>query len=720
VKATPVLLESAEVTTMQLPYARAERAVGRKAAWTAALAALVFVCSADSHAAPVTPDDAIWTRWCYAAQMSPDGRHIAYVTATQRKPDEEPGGRYTELYVVSVKDGAIRPFVTGKINVRSPRWSPDGKRIAFLMARGEKAETQVWVIPSDGGEAVPVTDSETSVLAFRWHPSGSRIAYVATTPKTEREKELEEKGYGFIFYEENLKHRNLYVVDVAPEGKPSKGKQLTEGVTVWSFEFSPDGNTIAAAISPKNLVDHSYMFKKIYTLDLATGELTQLTDNPGKLGNFAFSPDGSKLAYAAALERKDHAVSQAYVIDTAGGEPRNIAPDGFRGHITWVGWKNDNTVLYYAREGVWPTLNLFDLKRGRRKVILHAREEGFVFGPPSYTTDFKHFALVGTAPDVPDDVYYWRPGRKPARLTDLNPWVARRDLGKQEVIRYRARDGAEIEGILIYPVGYRPGESYPLIVIVHGGPESNYSNGWLTSYSRPGQVLAGKGYVVFYPNYRSSTGYGLDFAWAGYNDPAGVEFDDIADGIDYLVDSGLADRDRVGLTGGSYGGYAAAWFSSYYTKYVKAVTMFVGISDLISKRGTTDIPYEELYVHSGKKLEDMWELSLERSPIYWAHQSRTAVLIVGGTDDTRVHPSQSLEYYRRLKMNDHPAVRLVRYPREHHGNRMQTGQIDLIHRMLQWFDWYVKDANPLDGPMPPLDISDSYGLDFEEDRGETN
>jgi dipeptidyl aminopeptidase/acylaminoacyl peptidase len=143
--------------------------------------------------------------------------------------------------------------------------------------------------------------------------------------------------------------------------------------------------------------------------------------------------------------------------------------------------------------------------------------------------------------------------------------------------------------------------------------------------------------------------------------------------------------------------------------------MFVGISDLVSKRGTTDIPYEELYVHSGKKLDEMWEKSLERSPIYHAHKSRSAVLIYGGQSDTRVHPSQSLEYYRRLKMNDHPAVRLVQYPGERHGNAKEPGRIDVLHRTLQWFDWYVKDKKPLDGAMPPLDISDSYGLELDDE-----
>jgi dipeptidyl aminopeptidase/acylaminoacyl peptidase len=299
------------------------------------------------------------------------------------------------------------------------------------------------------------------------------------------------------------------------------------------------------------------------------------------------------------------------------------------------------------------------------------------------------------------------------QITEVNSWLKERTLGLQDMISYRARDGEEIEGIIIYPVNYQAGSQYPLIIYIHGGPEHHNLNSWLTTYSLPGQAMAGKGYIVYYPNYRSSTGYGTDFSLSGYGDPAGKEFDDIADGIDFFVREGMADKERVGLAGGSYGGYAAAWFSSYYTKKVKAVSMFAGVSDLISKRGTTDITYEELYVHSGKKLEEMWQLSLERSPIYWAHQSKTAVLIANGQDDSRVHPAQSLEYYYRLKMNDHPAVRLVRYPGEKHGLSKQPARTDFILRQIDWMDWYVKEGKPLTGPMPPLDLSNAYGLDME-------
>jgi dipeptidyl aminopeptidase/acylaminoacyl peptidase len=329
-----------------------------------------------------------------------------------------------------------------------------------------------------------------------------------------------------------------------------------------------------------------------------------------------------------------------------------------------------------------------------------------------FTGDFKHFTMIGSSPDMPGDVFYWNGKDEFIRLTDVNPWLKQRNIAKQEVIQYQARDGWEIEGMLIYPANYKSGKTYPLVVYVHGGPESHYSNKWISAYSRPGQVLANDGYFVFYPNYRASTGYGLEFAYAGYGDAAGREFDDVADGIDYLVQKGFVDKNRVGLAGGSYGGYASAWFGTYYTEKVRAVCMFVGISDLVSKRSTTDIPYEELYVHSGKPLEEMWQFSLERSPVYHAHKSKTAFLIYGGAADTRVHPAQSLELYRRLKMNDHPAVRLVQYPGEKHGNSKQPGRTDVLYRQISWFDWYVKNAKPLDGPMPPLDISDKYGLEL--------
>ena len=656
-----------------------------------------------------TADDVMRTLQVTAAKISPDGGHIAYTVRTPRKPSDEAGSAYVSLHVLDRQSGFSQPYLSGKVNVSGVAWKPDGKSITFLMTRGEKAKKQVWQIDLSGGEAYQLTKSPTSISSYQWHPDGKTLAYIAQEPPSAREKALKKKGYDFIFYEEEWKHRNLYHFDVAAK----KTKKLTSDVTIWSFAFSPDGKKIAAGVSSRNLIDYQYAFQTIHLVDPASGELTELTANPRKLGNFAFSPDGKQLAFAAALEQKDHAVSQVFVIPVSGGTSKNLTEADFAGHVQWVAWKDNKTIYFRAGEGVYNTLSTVSSTGGKRKMILDGRKQEVSFNDPSMDKNHKYMAFVGQSPEIPGDVYVWKSGAKSMqRLTDLNPWLKDINLGKQVPYTYKARDGQAVEGLLIYPVGYKSGETYPLVMQIHGGPESHYTNRWITRYANPGQVLAGRGYLAFYPNYRASTGYGVKFGAYGYNDAAGVEFDDIADGIDALVNDGMADKDRVGLGGGSYGGFASAWFATYYTEKVRAVCMFVGISNLISKRGTTDIPYEELFVHSGKKLEEMWDQSLERSPIYYAHQSKTATLIYGGADDPRVHPAQGLELYRRMKMNDHPAVRLVYYPGEKHGNSKQPGQIDVVHRIMDWYDWYVKDAKPLDGPMPPLDISDRYGLDL--------
>lgn len=698
---------------------RQHHGAATRAAVLAAAAVLAFALGDTTavQAGVVTPEDVLSLDYATSAAISPDGKWIAYTVSKPRGVDDDAGERYVELHVVNVKSGESRGFVTGKVNVSTLRWSPDGGRISFKMSRGKDAKTQVWAIPIDGGEATALTHSKESVIAYRWHPAGDRIAYTATEPKSERRKALEKKGYGFKFYEEKLRHRNLYVENVADDGANTEA--LTGGITVWDFVFSPDGAWIAAGASEKNLIDYRYVFQHIYLIDAATGETTKFSDNPGKLGNYAFSPDGTRIAYTAALTQSDHAVSQVFVKPVDGGETVNLTEPDFAGHVEWCAWKDKNTVLYRASEGVWMTLNTVKASGGERKVIFDGEKAGISINDPTMTDDFKHFAFTGTSPEIPRDVFYWQGKGEPRRLTELNPWVKERDLGRVEVYRHAARDGYEVEGLLYYPVDYDPSKTYPLMVAVHGGPESHHSWSWRTYYSRPVQVLTGEGYLVFLPNYRSSTGYGLEHTKWHLGDAAGVEFDDVADGIKSLVDAGLADPERVGLGGGSYGGYAAAWFATYYTDLVKAVVMFVGISDLVSKRSTTDIPYEELYVHSKDMLEDTWQKSLERSPITYAHQSKTATLIIGGADDTRVHPSQSLELYRRLKMNDHPAVRLVQYPGEGHGNRKMPGRRDVLYRAVQWYNWFVRDLKPLDGGMPDADISDLYPLDLGEQKEKT-
>jgi dipeptidyl aminopeptidase/acylaminoacyl peptidase len=279
------------------------------------------------------------------------------------------------------------------------------------------------------------------------------------------------------------------------------------------------------------------------------------------------------------------------------------------------------------------------------------------------------------------------------RLTNSNSWLDEIELGRQSAVSWQAEDGMELQGVLIYPLNYEKGKKYPLITTVHGGPESHYENGWLTNYSDPGQVASAEGYFVFYPNYRGSTGRGEEFAKSSQGDMAGAEFDDIIAGIDELIEVGLVDSARVGVTGGSYGGYATGWFSTRYTDRFAAGVMFVGISNNISKWGTSDIPEELFLVHSRQRIWDDYQSFLERSPIYHAGQAETPLLIAAGKEDTRVDPSQSYELYRHLKTRTDTPVRLVLYPGEGHGNRQSTARLDYNLRMMRWFNKFLKESS---------------------------
>lgn len=659
----------------------------------------------------VEPEDILSLQYARVEQFNEDGKSLIYGVYNQRGPNEKAGPARLHHFILNLQNGEKQQLFHDSISVNTPKRSPDGQIIAFLYKKG-KDKRQLWKMSAEGGNMVQLTNSKSDVTQFEWHPDGNAIAYLAQTPATERELELKKRGYDFIFFEENLKNSNLHMIELDKDYNLSSTRQLTEGMHVWDFNFDMQGDQIAYSASEKNLIDQRYMFRKIYVLDLKTKEAKIAVEDRGKLGNYEFSPDGNKLAFTSAFNIHDHVVSQAFVINLESMNTVNLTPRDFKGHMNWVHWKDNSQVVIFSEEGVYPKLSVKPAAGGERKIIMDAEESGIIFGTPVFTDGFTQIATVGSTPYDPNNIYLWKNG-KPEKVVDLNTHLEGKEFGKQEVFQFNARDGQEIEGILIKPVDYKAGEKYPLISYVHGGPEAHYSNGWISRYSAPGQVMAGKGYLVAYINYRASTGYGVDFGMEGFGDPAGKEFDDIADGIDYLVKEMGADRDRVGVAGGSYGGYASAWFATYYTEYARAVCMFVGVSNLLSKKGTTDIPYEDLLVHSGKPLEKQWLLNLERSPVYWAHQSKTATLIYGGADDPRVHPSQSLELYRRMKMNNHPAVRLVQYPGEGHGNRKQVGRIDVLYRQINWFDWYVKNGKPIDGPMPPLDISDAYGLDWE-------
>lgn len=640
-----------------------------------------------------------------SSHLSPDGKMVAYRVSVPRKPmKDDSGPSWSELHVLDLEtEGAEAvPFITGEVSISGVDWTPDGE-ISFLDKREGDEHRSLYVISTRGGEARKVVEHDTNIGSYSWAPDGKSLAFTATEKKSDEAEKASKKGFNQIIYEEDRPYTRLYLATLKDDEEAEVEEIEIEGAgtsaSVRSVRFLPTGDGILTTVTPTPLIDDSYTRIKIRIVDL-DGSTRKVFNNPGKLGKVLPSPDATHLAMISAADLNDPAAGRLMATGME-GLLRDLLPD-FQGHVADFAWKDADTLVLIGDQGAETGIWEVDLDGSTREVIAPTTA---IFTGVQTAAD--KLTLLGQSPQHPTELHLYEDGRL-LRLTDSNPWLDNVRLARQEVVSYEARDGLEIEGVLIYPLDYRQGTRYPLIMVVHGGPESHYRNGWLTGYSQLGQYAASKGYAVFYPNYRGSTGRGVEFSKISQADAAGPEFDDYVDGVDHLIEIGLVDEDRVGITGGSYGGYASAWATTYYSDRFAAAIPFVGISNNISKVGTTDIPQEMYDVHHLKWLWDDWDYFAERSPIFYVKRNRTPTLILHGEDDPRVHPSQSLELHRHLKVLDQAPVRLVLYPGEGHGNRKSAARFDYLLRTMRWFDHYLADGNSRTKEPPP------YTIDYAE------
>ncbi|MGB0715261.1 MAG: prolyl oligopeptidase family serine peptidase [Phycisphaerae bacterium] len=644
-----------------------------------------------------------------SAAISPDGKYIAYRLSVPRIPMEDKNGTaFSELHVVDIA-GNSRPFITGKVSITSVSWMPDSSGICFLAKRKDDDHKSLYMIPIDGGEARKILEHETAISSYSWNPDGTKVAFLATDKKDKERKKLTDKGFNAEIYEEDFRDTRVWIAH--PFDEESEPRSLDLDGTPSELHWSPDDKHLAVALAPTPLIDARYMFRKLHLVSIDSGDIVATVDRAGKLGMVRFSPNGEHLAMIAAVDLHDPSAGRLMVVSKKGGVPTDLMP-GYDGGVASIAWQNSDTIKFLGDEGVHTVFGEID-RTGQNKK-LHIKAGKRVMSGMSITKDGQRVAVLSQNKFHPNEVFTMQHGEtSPTRLTDSNPWLNTMKYAKQEVITFNARDGLELHGILIRPLNEEPGKRYPLILTVHGGPEAHDRDGFLTAYSRLGQVAAARGFAVFYPNYRGSTGRGVEFSKMGQGDYAGKEFDDLIDAVDHLIEIGLVDKDRVGITGGSYGGFATAWCSTYHTERFKAGCMFVGISDHISKSGTTDIPEEMFLVHARTRLWDAWQFYLERSPLYHVTKARTPLLILHGKNDTRVHPSQSMELYRHLKTLGNTPVRLVFYPGEGHGNRKAAARYDYNLRTLRWFEHYLKGPG---GDAPPWELE--YPLAEKDDEGD--
>ncbi|MEM7666373.1 MAG: S9 family peptidase [Pseudomonadota bacterium] len=674
------------------------RSLARTTTLTATLLAGASL-AATAQARPMTPEDVAKIESVGAIAVSPDGTRIAYTTS--KLPDvtegEDNGGFKSELKVATAPDFA-REYLPEDISPAGVSFSPDGRMVTFMWAKDEE-DRAVWGVPVDGGTYKKLAAVEdTGVRSYRFSPDG-RTIYLLTGPAEDKQRTKQRKaGFNSKVYEEEFKPARMFAAAFGNEVDENPREIALPGF-VSAFDIAPDGSFAIVDTAPTPLVDDSYTKKRVNIIDLATGNIRAVVETPGKIDDVEISPDGSQLSLIAGVDMNDPAATTLYMVDTANGALTAVN-EGEAEAVVDTEWLEDGRLATVVHVGAQSVLRMYDAS-GK---ISGEVDPGELILTRLDAAGGK-VVVAANAPQHPTEMFVLN-GNSFDRWTNHNPWLSEIDFGEQRTYTYTARDGQQVEGVLILPVGGVPEGGAPTIMNIHGGPEAHESNGWQTGYSKPGHMAAGQGYAVFLPNYRGSTGYGVAFAkqhQGNYTDP---EFTDIVDAKRALVAEGITDGDRTGITGGSYGGYASAWGATYHSAEYAASVMFVGISNQVSKFGTGDIPYEMYNVHSRAWPWDNWTKMLEVSPVYHVDKANTPTLIMHGEEDTRVDPGQSLELYRALKVRkpDVP-VRMVFYPGEGHGNRMAGSRYDYSLRMMEWFDTYLKTGDrraEMPDPRPEL------------------
>ena len=612
----------------------------------------------------LTPFDVARIRSVGSVVLSPDGSRVAYTLSVPRRVlDEEDGAAWAELHVVG-RDGASRAFVTGAVNVADIAWTKDGKEISFIARRGKDENRCLYAIPADGGEARRLICHDADIASYSFAPDGRRVAFLAADGPSPKQKDLEKKGFNQQVYEESARPVRIWVATTEAGG--AKPKALPVQGSASELRWSPAGALLAVALAPTSLVDDNYMSRRVTILDADSGKVVARIDNPGKLGQIAWSPDGKTVAYVSGADKNDPSAGRLMAVSSAGGSPRDLLP-GYEGNVARIAWRDADTILFHGDEGVETILGEVSAGHPGRPGK-HAI--GVSLGSFDVSRDGKVVALAAQTPSHPSEVFLWALSeRAPRRLTTSNPWLSGMRLAPQEVVTFKARDGLALEGLLIRPLDEKKGERYPLILAVHGGPEGHYRNGWLTSYSDAGAGRRGarlRGLLPELPRpHRTRRGV-------------------LEDG------PGGPGRQGVRRPGGRRGSPRGVrpgrqGEGRHHRRLLRRLRDGLVLDALLRplrggrdvrrhqrprrKAGTTDIPKEEMLVHASRWPWEDWKLMLERSPIFYADKSRTPLLILDGKDDPRVHPSQSLELYRYLKVQSKAPVRLVLYPGEGHGNR---------------------------------------------------
>jgi dipeptidyl aminopeptidase/acylaminoacyl peptidase len=577
----------------------------------------------------------------------------------------------------------------------SPRWSPDSRWIVFVAEREGDEATQLYRLSAAGGEAERLTSHETAVSAPSFSPDGKLVYFLADDPKTEEEKKRDELQDDVFAYDENWKHRRLWVLSL--EDKTTR-RITNEDFTVREYNLSRDGKRLTLHRAPSPLLDDSAE-GEVYVMNAdGTGSL-RLTSNSVPESGAELSPDGSQVLFLAdANDRFEFYYNRnLFLVPASGGAARvhDVTHEVNAAH-----WADDGKSIYFiANTGVRADLFRMDLASGKTEPLTKGDH---TVGEWRYEPALSAHVFAIDEPGNAGDL--WIAGKNdpsPRRVTTVYDYLKKFDLPRQEAIRYPGQDGVEVEGILYYPLGYEPGRRYPLIVHTHGGPRSSDKfefGGWGT-YT---QVSTALGYAVFKPNYRGSTGYGDDFL----RDMVGHYFQqahlDVMAGVDHLIQKGIADGDRMAKMGWSGGGHMTNKIITHTDRF-KAASSGAGASNWISMYAQSDTRIQRTPWFGGTPWQEDAPIDLYwgHSPLKDIHKAKTPTLVLVGSNDERVPPPQSVEIYRALKANG-VETRLYMAPREPHVWRELRHELFKINVELDWFERHVR-GRAYEWAVPPVD-----------------
>ncbi|MEO1251948.1 MAG: S9 family peptidase [Pseudomonadota bacterium] len=655
---------------------------------------------------PMTVEDLFAVERVGSVTLSPDGKAVAY--ALSQMPDVvagEENGSATAALRIAFGPADDRVYAPATMSPGNPQWRSAGT-LAFLATPAEQdnAKRALHQIDVAGGAAEILFAHDQDIIDYAFANDGATLLFSALEADQTNLEERRAKGFDANIIDEGDRFARLYRVDLGAGDPVAKALDLPGHVS--TFAVSRDGRRVMVALADTPLIGDDIINRKYHIVDVRNGRVENVVDTAGKIGMAAFSPDGARIAFLAGVDRHDPIAHTVAIADASSGDFEFLTAGDEADEMDFF-WRDNESLHVLADRGV--RSEAFFLSADG-EISDRQAHEGFVVA--SVDGGAGGHAAVGHSPNRPPELFVAQSGGALAPWTDHNAWLDARNLGKQEVIEWTARDGVRVEGLLVTPNRRAPRGGWPMIVVVHGGPEAHYVDGWLTGYSTPGHIGAGEGYAVFYPNYRGSTGRGQEFAKLDHADPPAAEFNDVVDGVEFLANEGVADADKVGITGGSYGGYASAWGATALTEHFAAAVVFVALTDLVSFSGTTDIPEEMVDSHFRIYPEEDWDIYRDQSPIYHASKSQTPTLILHGEADPRVHPSQSLQLFRYLQRVGQAPVRLVTYPGEGHGNRKSAAQYDYALRLMRWMNHYLKGP---EGAPPPPDLPEVDALVGEEE-----